>query len=321
MPKLSLAVMITTHNRLDDLKRTLNRLESLSPKPDEILVTADGCHDGTEEWLRENGDNIRLFANSPGKGSIASRHNMMLSAESEFVVSLDDDSYPAEANSLAVIEAWMKENENVAVLTFPQRSEEYPESLTQHHLPSFGYSGSFPNSGACYRRSVYSQLPGFNTSFFHAYEEPDYALQCIAEGLAVYHSNIATIRHHYSSVGRNEVRTHHRHARNEFWSTLVQSPWFVIPFVVLYRALRQMQFAFKHGGLQWLLKEPVWWCSTFGGIWTSLKRRTPVSLAAYSMWIRLMRKPFTDSSLWDDYTKRIDNSIAKQTKLDPSQIS
>lgn len=303
--------MITTHNRLDDLTFTLAKLSRLDPAPDEILVTVDGCNDGTEQWLRESHDSVRLFSNTPGKGSIASRHNMMLAAQSEFVLSLDDDSYPEQVDSIAILKAWMIENENVAVLTFPQRSEEYPESLTQDELPSLGFSGSFPNSGACYRRSVYASLPGFNKDFFHAYEEPDYALQCIAKGLAVFHSNFVTIRHHYSSAGRNEVRTHHQHARNEFWSTLVQAPWFVIPFVVVYRALRQMQFAFRHGGFGWVVKEPKWWLSTIVGIWPSLKRRSPVSLAAYSMWIRLMRKPFTEQALWHQYLVRINKDQKK----------
>ena len=38
----------------------------------------------------------------------------------------------------------------------------------------------FANSGAVLRRSAYLQLPGFEPSFFHMYEEPDYALQCVA---------------------------------------------------------------------------------------------------------------------------------------------
>ena len=54
---------------------------------------------------------------------------------------------------------------------------------------------SFANSGAVLRRSTYLQLPGFEPRFFHMYEEPDYALQCVAAGYDVLFSP----DHHHSS--------------------------------------------------------------------------------------------------------------------------
>ena len=84
---------------------------------------------------------------------------------------------------------------------------------------------SFANSGAVLRRSTYLQLPGFESRFFHMYEEPDYALQCVAAGYDVLFSPVITIRHHYSGQARDEIRIHHRHARNELWSTLMRCPF------------------------------------------------------------------------------------------------
>ena len=57
------------------------------------------------------------------------------------------------------------------------------------------------------------------------YQEPDYALQCVAAGYHVLFSPVITIRHHYSGHGRDEICVHHRHARNEFWSTLMRCPF------------------------------------------------------------------------------------------------
>ena len=34
-----------------------------------------------------------------------------------------------------------------------------------------------------------------------------------------------TIRHHYSGQARDEIRIHHRHARNELWSTVMRCPF------------------------------------------------------------------------------------------------
>jgi GT2 family glycosyltransferase len=44
---LTISIMITTKNRVQELRRTCRVLGQLSPQPLEILITADGCTDGT----------------------------------------------------------------------------------------------------------------------------------------------------------------------------------------------------------------------------------------------------------------------------------
>ena len=124
------------------------------------------------------------------------------------------------------------------MLHFPQRTDEYPETLAQTDFGSEHLTRSFANSGAVLRRSTYLQLPGFESRFFHMYEEPDYALQCVAAGYDVLFSPVITIRHHYSGEARDEMRVHHRHARNELWSTVMRCPFlFALGILCLARFL------------------------------------------------------------------------------------
>ncbi len=302
--ELSLGVMITTHNRLEDLRRTLHQLSRMIPPANSICVTCDGCTDGTAEWLRTAHPDIQLIVNQTGKGSVASRDYMLRSTQCDLVLSLDDDSYPVETEAIGRLRKWMEDHPEIAVATFPQRSEEFPISLTESLLPELGYSATYPNSGACYQRSVYEKLPGFNVSFFHAYEEPDYALQCICAGFGIYHTNVISVRHHYSAAGRNEMRTHHRHARNEFWSTLIRTPFFLVPVMCVYRMLSQFRFAARYG-LAWVIREPIWWYQGLTGAVRCLVKRRPVSLRGYQMWLYLMRTPTCDQTVWDDYLSTI----------------
>src|SRR5439155_22371860 len=174
----------------------------------------------------------------------------------------------------------------LAVLHFPQRTDEYPETLTQTDFGPEHLTGSFANSGAVLRRSTYLQLPGFESRFFHMYEEPDYALQCVAAGYDVLFSPIVTIRHHYSGQVRNEIRNHHRHARNEFWSVFLRCPFPYAPGVALYRALSQFWYACRRG-FGWMIREPAWWWQAMAGVPYCVARRHPVSWAAYRRWLRL----------------------------------
>jgi len=279
-------VIITTRDRATDLQRTCDVVMQLRPAPNEVLVTADGCTDGTVDVIADKFPDVRLIANKPGRGSVASRDRMIREASGDLVLALDDDSYPEQLDCIARFVPVFEERPQLAVLHFPQRTDEYPETLAQTNFGSEHLTRSFANSGAVLRRSTYLQLPGFESRFFHMYEEPDYALQCVAAGYDVLYSPIVTIRHHYSGQARDEIRIHHRHARNEFWSTLLRCPF---PFAIgmaAWRVFSQFRYAWKRGG-SWVIREPSWWWQALGGIPYCVRKRRPVSWGGYKRWLRL----------------------------------
>ena len=278
--------MITTRNRAGDLRRTCRVLRQLNPAPGEVLITADGCIDNTVDVASRELSGVRLFVNELGQGSVVSRDRMIREARGDLVLALDDDSYPEQLDCIARFVPIFENRPQLAVLHFPQRTDEYPETLAQTDFGQEKLTRSFANSGAVIRRSAYLQLPGFEPKFFHMYEEPDYALQCAAAGYEVLFSPIVTIRHHYSRKVRSEIRNHHRHARNEMWSVLLRCPFpYVVP-VALYRALSQFRYAWRRG-FGWIIREPVWWWQAIAGVRYCLAKRHPVSWAGYKRWLRL----------------------------------
>ena len=40
---MTFAVVITTRNRREELRRTLSNVQQLQPQPNEIVICADGC--------------------------------------------------------------------------------------------------------------------------------------------------------------------------------------------------------------------------------------------------------------------------------------
>jgi len=282
---MRVSIVITTNNRLEELQRTLQMLGKLDPAPDEVLITADGCTDGTAEFVSAM-PNVKFIVNQPATGSVASRDRMIREAQGDLVLALDDDSYPEEADSIGRIIPFFKHEPKLAVLHFPQRTDEYPYTLARTNFGREGATRSFANSGAVLRRSTYLQLPGFEPRFYHMYEEPDYALQCVAAGYHVFFSPTITIRHHYVSRARDEIRNHHRHARNEFWSTLMRCPLPFAPGMIAWRVFSQFRYACKRGW-SWVVREPLWWFQALAGIPLCLRRRRPVSWAGYRRWLAL----------------------------------
>jgi GT2 family glycosyltransferase len=291
------AITITTHNRRDELARTLMHLGRLDPAPDEILVCADGCSDGTLELLKEQ-PSIRTIVHERAAGSIPSRNELGRACVSDVFVSLDDDSYPLDPDFIAQVRSVFGRHRRLAVVGFAQRSDEFPESLAMSAFGHAQFVGTFANSGAAIRRDVFLELGGYPEFFFHAYEEPDFALRCVCAGWQVWYEPSLLVRHHFTAVQRNEVRTHQRHARNEFWSIVLRCPMPQLFLIAAFRGLRQLGYAARRGPA-WILQEPRWWGQAIGGICRCLEQRRPLPWRRYLAWMRLVRRPIDSEVEWN----------------------
>jgi GT2 family glycosyltransferase len=294
---LTCAISIATHNRLPELRRTLDIIAALAPQPDELLICADGCDDGTADYVREHYPNVTLVEHSQPHGSIRSRIELMRAASSDIVVSLDDDSYPTDPSFLPKVVELFTKHPHIAVISYPQRTDEFPETLEATDFGPSRYVANYVNAAAAIRRSVYLKLEGWPPEFEHAYDEPDYTLQCLAAGYAVYYDTGITIRHHFTSLKRNEIRTHHRHARNEQWSAWRRCPASMVLGVSVYRMLSQLNYARKRGAA-WVVREPRWWLMALRGLPAALRRRRPVRARIYRQWLRLIRHPMESHEEW-----------------------
>lgn len=287
---MRLAITIATKNRRPELARTCAALASLDPRPEELWICADGCADDTLDWVRTNLPDAHVIVHATSRHSIRSRDEMLRATEADIVVGLDDDSYPLDTDFVARVKARFAEWPRCAVLSFPQRSDEFPDTLTQADFGPLLLAGSYVNAASAMRRQTYLDLGGWPLDFEHMGDEPDYALRCIAAGLEVVHDTTLTVRHHWSAQERNELSNHHRHARNECWSVLMRCPAPDWPLIVLRRAAGQLAYACKRGPA-WIVREPVWWWRTLRGATRIWKLRRPVTRTAYRRWRSLLRNP------------------------------
>lgn len=287
---LTCAINITTHNRLGDLQQTLGTIAKLNPQPDEIVVCADACTDGTVEYLKTL-PNVKLMVNEFSLGSIGSRDAMIRACTSDIILSFDDDSQPVETDFVAKVRGLFEANPKLAVASFPQFSNEFPESLDRSDFGPSHFIGSYASSSAAIRRSAFLTLGGYCTLFYHVYEEPDFALRCVAAGLQVRFETSLHVRHYYSGVQRREVRIHHFQARNELWSVMMRCPAPYCIGVALFRIARQFGYAFTRGWFSWSVREPFWWMSFLAGLADCLALRNPVPWEAYKRWLKLVSDP------------------------------
>jgi GT2 family glycosyltransferase len=294
---LRVAICITTHNRRAELERTLAEISRLRPQPDEVLVVADGCTDGTAAFVRGQHPGVRLMVHEASHGSIPSRNEMGFATSSDVFLSLDDDSHPIETDAIARIRDLFEKNRKLGVASFPQRSDEHPESLTASGFGDPMFVGSYANSAAAIRKECFEALGGYPGFFFHAYEEPDFALRCVNARWQVRFEPSLMIRHHWTATGRSELRIHQRHSRNELWSVFLHCPMPWLLGVAPFRAVRQFLYACKRG-FTWVLAEPVWWWQCLHGLGNCVRLRRALPWRVYGAWMKLLRAPHNDPVRW-----------------------
>jgi glycosyltransferase involved in cell wall biosynthesis len=289
--ELTFAVMITTRNRRDELRITLSRLLELQPQPDEILICADGCTDGTGDMIRREFPTCTLIENESPRGSVFSRDRLLRASRSDLVASFDDDSYPVDRDFFSRAKHLFEKRSEVAVLSFPEIRDDgsFANSTKTTSSPSHLVS-AYANCAAVMRREVYLQSGGFPTFFGHMYEEPDFALQCYGLGKIVSFEPTLSVRHHVSERQREPIKRHHLNARNELWSVWLRCPWPWLPLVSIFRMWRQFRYACSEGW-RWALQEPVWWFRAFLGLPKCLRQRSPIAWKLYYGWMRLTRQP------------------------------
>jgi len=94
---LYISVVLPTYNRLSRLKQVLAGLKDQTYPRDafEVIIVADGCTDGTVEYLQTLTTPLRLrYVASENKGVAAARNRGIQEATGEYIVFIDDDVIP-----------------------------------------------------------------------------------------------------------------------------------------------------------------------------------------------------------------------------------
>lgn len=308
-----MTIAIATHNRRDDLCRTLERIRSLHPRPHEVLVVLDGCTDGSKEEVVTRFPEIIVTENSSKQGSIPSRDTAFRSAGGDIIVSLDDDSYPLQSDFVSRVLKLAADHPEAGVFAFREVRSEWPNSYSPPPRESIGhYVSNYANCAGAIRRSLYGEGVTYPRFLGHMYEEPDSCLQAYGAGYAVWYEPSILVFHHASPIERNVIGRHHLNARNELWSVILRCPFPHYLWVGPYRIGRQFVFAASHGWM-WVRKEPQWWVSAARGIGECLDKRRPLPWKIYWNWMNLSRRPVAD---YPDMLRRF-STVASRTQSDP----
>jgi glycosyltransferase involved in cell wall biosynthesis len=88
---VSVAAVITTHNRADVLSAAIESVLSQTRPADEVIVVDDGSTDDTGEVVRRFERHVRYVKLAESRGAGKARNSGVAAAASDLVAFLDDD--------------------------------------------------------------------------------------------------------------------------------------------------------------------------------------------------------------------------------------
>jgi glycosyltransferase involved in cell wall biosynthesis len=169
------SVIITTKNRLKELKVTLKKCDFLLSRPDvEFIVCDDGSNDGTYDFLIENYPSIQLLRNERSKGLIFSRNLLISKSKSDYIISIDDDLHFLSESPLELIAEFFEQNPKCAVISFAVFWGINAPNITGHTSDSGYRTKSYLGGAHAMRKKSWNSIPEY-PHWFVFYGEEDFA--------------------------------------------------------------------------------------------------------------------------------------------------
>lgn len=168
------SILITTKNRLSDLKETLNQLASFVVNDDiEFIICDDGSSDGTSTFIETNYKSIQLIKNPKSKGLIFSRNRLLNLTKATYAITLDDDAHIVSQNPFEIIETFFESKTKCAVVAFRIFwGKTLPNNLN-HTLTHTQVKG-FVGCGHVWRMDAWRSIPNY-PDWFVFYGEEEFA--------------------------------------------------------------------------------------------------------------------------------------------------
>ncbi|MEZ4975542.1 MAG: glycosyltransferase family A protein [Flavobacteriaceae bacterium] len=205
MSNPTFSILITTKDRLPELKITLESLKPLLAKNDlECLICDDASTDGTQEFLQNQQKSIFTVVLEPkSKGYLHHRNNMLNNTKAEYGISLDDDAHFLSEHVLESIEHCFKTNPACGLLAFRiYWGKQAPKKRSTGDQSQI--VNGFVGCGHVWRMQAWEAIPNY-PEWFQFYGEEQFAsLQLFKKGWNIMYAPEILVQHRVDMVARKD---------------------------------------------------------------------------------------------------------------------
>jgi len=216
----TVSIVMLSYNRVSDVLNGLQQLAIVNYPSLEIIVVDNASSDGTAETVAHSFPNVKLIKNIENSG-VAAANLGFFSATGEYIVIIDDDSYPLP-DAIELMVKHFEADQNIGIVAFNVRNVSHfcqnqcvskqvnPSNPPEYHM---GFNGA----GAGFRRSVLEQVGGYSETFFLYWNELDLALRVLKAGYSICSDEKIVALHKYSPLNRESLRAPFYYTRNLLW--------------------------------------------------------------------------------------------------------
>lgn len=202
------SIVIATYNRLERLKRCIAGVRANVGISHEIIVVGGGAGDGTEDWIETQPD-IQFIRETTREGATKAYNKGFRAARGEYVLWLNDDSYPLQNAVEAAL--WTIERPDlgdVGMVAFYHNLDREWNRLDSVERDGMTYSiynvrgATYANFGLL-RRELLERLGYLDERYYFCAWDPDLSLKVQLEaGLKVIGCRQAIVYHEELIDGR-----------------------------------------------------------------------------------------------------------------------
>ena len=279
---MTASLVITTRNRVDDLRKALTSAFAQTARP-EVVVVDDASTDGSAEMVAREFPDARLIRHAEPAGYIVGRNEAARLVSGDVIVSIDDD---ADFSSPTTIELTLSEfsSPRVGAIAIPH-IDTLSASVVNAPAPDTAIwcIAQYVGTAHAVRRDVFLKMNGYRADMIHQGEEGDFCLRMLAAGY-VTRLGRAPFIHHHESPRRSWWRMEYFGRRND-----VRQVWHHVPSPSVAARL----LLTTAGGIRQAIRtrRPRAHLQGLAAGWLSVvrgtARREPVSPATYQLFRRL----------------------------------
>lgn len=218
---ITFSILITTKNRFEDIKITLQRISHLLYREDvECWVYDDGSTDGTADYILKNYPDIIFRRNEVSKGYMYNRNYLLTNCNGKYAISLDDDAHFLSVDSLEVITNHFNKHEKCGVIACRIFwGKEMPISLFTNEKVQ--RVNGFVGCGHIWNREVWNKLPNY-PEWYEFYGEEDFAsLQVFKNGYEIHYVPQLLVHHRVNVSARKKDKDYQLRRRRS-----LRAGWF-----------------------------------------------------------------------------------------------
>ena len=239
---MRLSVVIVTHNRRTSLRATLDALADNGDLPHgsmEVLIVDNGSTDGAGDEARRDDLDVTLLRRERNEG-VSARNHAFAAARGEYLLLIDDDSYPLEDAATRSM-GYLDEHAKCAAVV--GRIE-----LPDGRLEASALPGVVANGAVVLRKSVIDAVGGFPTEFFRQAEEYDLSFRIWNAGWRIERFEDLVYRHEKAGGNRAAAIIHRMDMRNNL---ILVDRYLAHPWRKAYRAdwMQRYHALARHAGM------------------------------------------------------------------------